>query len=66
MNTKDFYVKLIDDMRASFESEYSKETIDEWKNGFEYRWYDEHGSKYNSLLSKYVRDNLYQYVIMVL
>ena len=63
MNTKDFYVKLIDDMRASFESEYSKETIDEWKNGFEYRWYDEHGSKYNSLLSKYVRDNLYQYVI---
>lgn len=40
MNTKDFYVKLIDDMRASFESEYSKETIDEWKNGFEYRWYD--------------------------
>ena len=63
MNTKDFYVKLIDDMRASFESEYSKETIEEWKNGFEYRWYDEHGSKYNSLLSKYVRDNLYQYVI---
>lgn len=63
MNTKDFYVKLIDEMRTSFESKYSKETIYDWKNGFEYKWYDEHGSKYNSELSKYVRDNLYQYVV---
>lgn len=62
MDIKDFYKKMIDDLRDDFESNYSSDVLFDWKNGFENRWYSEEGSRYTTELNKYLRENLYNYV----
>lgn len=62
MDIKDFYKKMIDDLKCDFESNYSSEVLFDWKNGFENRWYSEEGSRYTTELNKYLRENVYNYV----